>query len=97
MTLRMTDGLQGKAEAPVVWSRAFQLTGEDAHTTPDVVTSMYLLLTFLFMLFFMVICLYFCLGSFLVNSIHALVLFDSGATRSFLSLRLSKIFDDVLG
>ncbi|KAL7593210.1 hypothetical protein Lser_V15G34740 [Lactuca serriola] len=32
------------------------------------------------------------IGSFLVNNIHALVLFDSGATRSFVSLVLSNRF-----
>ena len=30
---------------------------------------------------------------FVVNGIHVLVLFDSGATRSFMSLALSKKFD----
>ena len=34
----------------------------------------------------------FVIGSFLVNDISALVLFDSGATRSFVSLALSKRF-----
>ena len=39
-TLRITDGRQGKAEAPVVRSRAFQLTTEEARAAPDVVTGM---------------------------------------------------------
>ena len=39
-TLRITDGRQGKAEAPVVRSRAFQLTAEEARAAPDVVTGM---------------------------------------------------------
>ena len=34
----------------------------------------------------------FVIGSFLVDDISTLVLFDSGATRSFLSLALSKRF-----
>ncbi|XP_052620076.1 uncharacterized protein LOC128126364 [Lactuca sativa] len=37
-TLQITDGRQGKAEAPVVRSRAFQLTAEEARAAPDVVT-----------------------------------------------------------
>lgn len=41
-TLRIIDGCQGKADAPVVKSMAFQLTTEEARTAPDVVTSMYL-------------------------------------------------------
>ena len=32
-----------------------------------------------------------------MNNIPMLVLFDSGATRSFVYLTLSKSFDDVLG
>ncbi|XP_023748885.1 uncharacterized protein LOC111897157 [Lactuca sativa] len=35
--MRITDGRQGKAKAHVVRSRAFQLTAEEAHATPDVV------------------------------------------------------------
>lgn len=45
----------------------------------------------------MLICLYHCLGSFLVNCIHALVLYNLRATRSFVSLALSRRFDDVPG
>ena len=41
-TLRITDGRQGKAEAPVVRSQAFQLTTEEARVAPDVVTGMVL-------------------------------------------------------
>lgn len=44
LTFRITDDRQGKAEAPVVRSRAFQLTDEEARATPNVVTSMCLLL-----------------------------------------------------
>ncbi|CAH1431388.1 unnamed protein product [Lactuca virosa] len=39
-TLRITDDRQGRAEAPVAKSRAFQMTAEDARATPDVVTGM---------------------------------------------------------
>ena len=47
-TLRITDGRQGKAEAPVVRSQAFQLTTEEARVEPDVVTGMILSLYFIF-------------------------------------------------
>ena len=39
-TLRIIDGRQGKAEARVVKSRAFQMTIDEARATPDVVTGM---------------------------------------------------------
>ena len=39
--------------------------------------------------------MYLCIWSFLVNDISAMVLFDSGATRYFLSLALSKRFSRV--
>ena len=39
-TLRITDGRQGKAEAPVVRIRVFELTTEEARAAPDVVTGM---------------------------------------------------------
>ncbi|XP_023747608.1 uncharacterized protein LOC111895775 [Lactuca sativa] len=70
-TLRITNGHQGKAEAPVVKSRAFQLTIDEARAAPNVVT-----------------------GNFLVNGVYAHVLFDSGATQSFVSLVLNKRFRD---
>ena len=38
-----------------------------------------------------------CIGTFLVNGMTAHVLFDSGATRSFVSLALSKKFRDAPG
>ena len=38
--LRITSGLHGKAEAPLVKSRAFQLATDEACAAPDVVTSM---------------------------------------------------------
>ncbi|XP_023772430.2 uncharacterized protein LOC111921072 [Lactuca sativa] len=52
---------------PMVKSRAFQLTTEEARAAPDIVA-----------------------GNFLVNGMLAHVLFDLGATRSFVSLSLSK-------
>ena len=42
----------------------------------------------------MLIYVCFVLGSFLVNGISVLVLFDLGATRSFVSLDLNKRFSD---
>lgn len=58
---------------------------------------MYLLLiSFIYVeLLLMFMC--FILGSFLVNDISVLVLFDSRATRSFVSLALSKRFAGALG
>ena len=44
------------------------------------------------MLIFMIL-----LGTFLVNSLHALVLFDSGASQSFVSQSFSRSFDMALG
>ncbi|KAI3522318.1 hypothetical protein L1887_11858 [Cichorium endivia] len=41
-TLRITDGRQGRAEAPKGKGRAFQLTAEEACTAPDVVTGTFL-------------------------------------------------------
>lgn len=46
MIVRIIDGRQGKAEAPVFRSRAFQLMVEEARVTPDVVTGTYHLSTF---------------------------------------------------
>lgn len=40
-TLRITDGRQGKAEDPVVRSRALQFTAEEAQVAPNVVNNMY--------------------------------------------------------
>ena len=73
-------------------SRAFQLTAEELRAALDVVTSMSLLLNSLFMLNSLLIFVCFVLGSFLVNDISALILFDSGATQSFVSLVLNKRF-----
>ena len=43
----------------------------------------------------MIMCLF--IGLFLVNDISAIVMFDSGATRSIVSLALSKQFSRVPG
>ena len=37
------------------------------------------------------------IGTFLVNSLHVLVLFDSSSSRSFVSQSLSRDFDMTLG
>ena len=55
VTLQIIDGHQGKSEALVVRSIAFQLIVEETCSTPDVVTVMYLLLISLFMFIFLVI------------------------------------------
>lgn len=77
----------------MVKSRAFQLIAEEVHVTP---------LWYQVCIFSLSIYLYgisfvyssvLVLGSFLVNSISAVVLFDSGATCSFVSLALGKWFD----
>ena len=47
---RVMDGRKVKSEAPVVRSRAFQLTAEEARAAPDVVTGMILSLYFIFMM-----------------------------------------------
>ena len=44
IALRVTDGRPGKAKAQRAHKRAFQLTVEEVHTTPDVVAGMYLLI-----------------------------------------------------
>lgn len=38
--MRITDGHQGRAEAPRAKRRAFQLTAEEAKHAPDIVASM---------------------------------------------------------
>ncbi|KAI3505957.1 hypothetical protein L1887_28299 [Cichorium endivia] len=73
-TLRITDGRQGKGEAPKTKGRAFVMTAEEAQDAPDVVT-----------------------GTFLVNSTPTFVLFDSGASHSFVSAVLGKGFGIALG
>ena len=58
---------------------------------------MYLLLISLFILNCLIIFVSFILGFFVVNGISAFVLFNSGATRSFVSLALRKRFVGVPG
>ena len=48
--LRITDGHKGQAVAPATKNRVFQLTTKEARAAPSMVTSMYLLLIFLFIL-----------------------------------------------
>ena len=54
-TLRIRDGSQGRAERSKAWGRAFQLTAEEARTSPDVVAGMFLSLI---LLIIFVLCLY---------------------------------------
>ena len=70
-----------KAEVLKARGRAFQLTAEEVPAAPDVVAGTY----FLIYLFFDIYCAYsvLYLGTFLMSSIPSLVLFDSGASRSF--------------
>lgn len=58
VTLGITDGRKGKAEAPVVRRRAFLLIVEETHAALDVVIRMYILLFFLLRVFS---CLYVCI------------------------------------
>ena len=80
-TLRIKDSRQGKAEAPIVRSRTFQLTVEEARPTPDVVKGMYILPISLFMLLFLLIFICF---------IFRII----PCERSFVFLALSKWFFD---
>ena len=78
----------------VVRSRAFQLTAEEARVALDVVTGMFLLLTYLFILIFIAYICVLLLVSFLMNDIFALVIFDLGVTLSSVALALNKRFVD---
>lgn len=46
----ITDGHHGRADAPTAKSRAFLLTVEEVRVAPNVVTGMYLIHWFLFIL-----------------------------------------------
>ena len=59
-TLRITDGSQGRAEPPKARGRAFQLTAEEAKTTPDVVAGMFLSFYLINYICCMLMCLYLC-------------------------------------
>ena len=90
ITMRITDGRPTKADAPVVKSRAFQLTTEEARAEQDVVTGMCLFFSTLYLFALLMCTLCLCIETFLVNGMMVHVLFDSGTTRSFLSLALNK-------
>ena len=49
-TLRIIDGRQGRADAPVAKIRAFQMSDKEVHATLDVVMVMYLFLIYLLLL-----------------------------------------------
>ncbi|KAJ9542679.1 LOW QUALITY PROTEIN: hypothetical protein OSB04_029185 [Centaurea solstitialis] len=72
--LSITDGTTTGKSGPTTRGRDFQLTVEEAHTAPDVIT-----------------------GIFPVNSKPALVLFDTGATWSYVSHKFCKDFQIELG
>lgn len=95
-TLRITDGRPVKADAPTAKSRAFQLPTKEARAAPNVVAGTCLLSSTLIMLYDLCV-LYSCIGTFLANGMSTHVLFDSGATRSFVPLALSKKFGDAPG
>ena len=76
VTLQITDGRQVRADAPVSKSMAFQLTTKEARAAPNVVMGMYLLLISLFILNCLLMFICFILGSFCVNGISSLVLFN---------------------
>ena len=61
-------------------SRALQLTVVEVCAALDVVKGMYLLFISLFILNCLLMIMCFILGSFLVNVISVVLLFDSGAT-----------------
>lgn len=75
---------------------SFQLTTEEAWSAPDIMTNMFLcmimLIIFYDMLMFMLL-----IGTFSMNSLLALVLFDLGASRSFVSQSFSREFDKPIG
>ena len=91
-TLNIKDGSQGRAEPPSARGRAFQLIAEEAKATPDVVTGIFPFLILLIMFCVMLMCVRL-LGMFLVNYLPALVLFESGSSRSFVSRSLCREFD----
>ena len=78
-----------KAEAPRARGRAFQLTAEEVRAAPMLWLGCILYSSFFFELRY---CAYMmiCIGTFLVSYVPALVLFDSGASRSFVSLAFSQ-------
>lgn len=91
-TLRITDGSQDRVEPPRARGCSFHLTAEEARAAPDVMTGMFLSLISLIMFCVMLMCVRL-LGMFLVNYLPALVLFESGSSRSFVSRSLCREFD----
>ena len=69
------DGCRGRTKPPRVRGHAFQLTAEDAREAPDVVTSMFSFMI-LSRFFYCMLMIVYLLGTFLVNSLPDLVLFD---------------------
>ena len=63
------------------------MTAEEVRSAPDVVAGMYLLTYAILRFVYVYIVLY--IGTFLVSYVPSLVLFDSGASRSFVSLSFS--------
>lgn len=96
MNLRITDGGQGRAEAPKARGYAYQLTAEEAMMTPNVVIGMYLYMLMLALILNCMLMFMICLGTFLVNSLRAIMLIDSGVSKFFISLSFNRIFDIAL-
>lgn len=94
-TFRITNGRKGTADTPKARGHAFQLTAEEVKVALGVVTSMY---SFnFFQLLLCILLIVFLLDNFLVNSLSALMLFDSCASWSFVSQSFNRIFDMTLG
>lgn len=76
---------------PRVWGHAFQFTAKEAKAAPGVVIGMF---SFVILpkLFYGVLMFKIHLGTFLVNSLPDLVLFDSVVSQSFVSRSLYKSF-----
>lgn len=95
-TLRIVDRRLVKLDPPKAQGCAFQLTAAEAKAALDVFASMFLSFALTFM---PLLCLFVVpvLGMFLVNSLPVLVLFDSGASRSFVSQAFSREFSAPFG
>lgn len=88
--LRINDGQEGRAEAPMVKSRAFYLKTGEAQAAPNIVVVMYPYHVFSFIHYIFICFILSWIGMFLVNGMSTHVLFDLGATLSFVSLALCK-------
>lgn len=91
-TLRITDGHQGKVISPMARGRAFQLIEEEARAAPDVIASVFQFYIFV-ELFIVYAYFVFLLGTYLMNFVHALVLFGSGASKYFVSTSFYRDFN----